>query len=587
MSSCDSKELALKCFFLGPQSENASIFQVLVSDILNDWFHWRKSLFSKDGKSITTNDQSDIEFLKKQTRLKESLSEALELFSKEVPYHSPRYMAHMFSETSIPALLGHLVTIIHNPNNITGETSKAGAIIETQAISALCEMIGYEPKVSTGHFTSGGTVANFEALLRARNRYFNNLAIAAIATELGVEQFSLQEVTSINYEKYEKILMKLKDKQYNFNSYHLLFGNYFQVITKLQSIYNTNLNQPVVIAPGHRHYSWKKGINLLGLSNESLWEIELDQNGHAKIDHLEFLLNQSINDNRQVIMVVAVAGTTEMGAIDPISKIQKTISQFENKNNQNIWFHVDAAYGGYFKTVNYIDCHNRGSEIQNDLNSIKFANSVTVDAHKLGYVPYSSGSLLVRDLKDYTIGRMDAPYLRFSNSNDRGGFTLEGSRSAAGAVATWLSAKSIGMNEEGYGLILSRTIQMAQKLAKNLYLASSSIHVLESTDSNIVCFSIAENKDTLSIANIKTLKVIERFSIYHPDPDYFVSRTTVKDTVYKDLIHHHVNKWNGTVDTNEMVLVRMTIMNPFVETKSSNTDYIEDFTEKLRLFLMQ
>ncbi len=585
MNECDPKEISLKSFFLGPQSENASLFQLLVSDILNDWFQWRKSLYSKDGISISRSDQLNLEFVKKQNKMREKLFQVLEMFSEEIPNHSPRYMAHMFSETSIPALLGHLVTLLHNPNNITGETSKAGALIEEKAIQELSQMVGFNAENSFGHFTSGGTIANTEAILRARNRYYHWLAVAAASQDHQIELFDFHSISFLGWDRYETLLEKCKKKNISIESYHLLFGDYFNVVKNYEKIFKINYKHPLIIVPGHRHYSWTKGASLIGLSNDSVWEIELDRNGHAKVNHLKELLNKSKSENRNILMVVAVAGTTEMGAIDPIANIFKTICEFENSNSPQTWFHIDAAYGGYFCTVDFLNCHKRGAEIKKDLNTIASATSLTVDAHKLGYVPYSSGSILVQNLKNYTVGKLDAPYLRFSSHKDKGGVTIEGSRSAAGAVATYLSAMTIGMDEDGYGLILSRTILMAQKLARNLYLANPSIRVLESTDSNIVCFSIAKERESLSVSNQKTLKVIERFSSHFKMPDYIVSRTTVKTNVYSELIHNHVEKWHGTIDSDELILIRMTIMNPFIETSTSNIDYIEDFISTLNEFI--
>lgn len=99
------------------------------------------------------------------------------LMRRETATYSPRYAGHMVSIT-LPALFGQLTALLHNPNNTSKEVSRVGTVIEAEAIGMLAEMIGYDPAAARGHFTSGGTVANFEGVWRARYRLDHWLSLA-------------------------------------------------------------------------------------------------------------------------------------------------------------------------------------------------------------------------------------------------------------------------------------------------------------------------------------------------------------------------------------------------------------------------
>lgn len=90
----------------------------------------------------------------------------------------------MKAEVSLPALFGWLAAMLHNPNNTSRESSRVGPVIETEAVAMLATMVGYDPAVTQGHFTSGGTVANFEAVWRARYRLDHWLSLGLYVAEI-------------------------------------------------------------------------------------------------------------------------------------------------------------------------------------------------------------------------------------------------------------------------------------------------------------------------------------------------------------------------------------------------------------------
>ena len=140
--SCKPEDIALKSLFLGPQSENAIWLKSSIDELFTRWFEWRQGRFVEDGRAISPQDQASPEFKKSRKKMTSVLGELSARFEEEVPKYSPRYIGHMFSEVALPAMLGHVAALLHNPNIISGESARVGVVIEDEAISSLCEMIG-------------------------------------------------------------------------------------------------------------------------------------------------------------------------------------------------------------------------------------------------------------------------------------------------------------------------------------------------------------------------------------------------------------------------------------------------------------
>jgi hypothetical protein len=202
LTQCHPDEVALKSFFLGPQAENSDWLSAQMSEILERWFHWRRGLFPGDGNAISVRDRNLREFHAKRAELSKCLGHLMAAFEAEVPKFSPRYIGHMFSEIALPALFGHIIALLHNPNNISGESAPVGVKIEDEAIRALLTMLRMPPSQGMGHFTSGGTVANFEALVRARAR--TALWLAKTSASPGVPKCGLFEAAHLGWDEFER-----------------------------------------------------------------------------------------------------------------------------------------------------------------------------------------------------------------------------------------------------------------------------------------------------------------------------------------------------------------------------------------------
>lgn len=573
---CSTAEAALKGLFLGPQAENREWVAEQISQLLKSWFEWRQGTFPQDGWAISRDDMQSSEYLNRRKNTEEILKNLTNRFEAEIPKFSPRYIGHMFSEMSLPALFGHILTLLHNPNNISGESSKVGVFLEDEAIEALSKMIGYPE--GSGHFTSGGTIANFEAVYRARSRCYSWLSVG-----LAGGSKSAFKSAVMGWHGYDNSQAN-REEALKFNP---LEGNPFEVAHRIFKHTHNSFLGPVLLVPEHKHYSWVKAANVFGLGAESFWSVRLDQEGRMDVQDLAKNIQRAEQEDRPILMVVSVLGTTELGMIDPIDKVQGLLDSYREANGWHIWHHIDAAYGGFFCSLLGKDQTVSNALSKNSLKALSAVaktTSLTIDPHKLGYVPYSSGAFLTSSPRDYFQNPFGAPYVDFKTQQghpDKGPFTLEGSRSATGAVATWMTANCIGLTQEGYGKIIARTIQLKSEFEKNLKSEVRHLRVAPSTDTNLIGFCIAASGEPLSKTNARTLEI---FNSFHQDQDqvFFVSKTKIHRRSYELYINDFVGSWEGQVDSEELVLIRLCIMNPFFKSKEMKVDYQKLFIESLK-----
>lgn len=578
--TCPPEEVALKSFFLGPQSENAVWAHELILHVFKEWYQWRKELYHSDGTAISEDDLASDIFIEKKNRFREHVDELLTRFQDEVPSYSPRYMGHMVTEISLPALVGHIITLLHNPNNVSGESSRVGIAIEDEAISAMLEMIGCPKNEGTGHFTSGGTVANFEGAIRARSRMAKWIAAGAAARMLGHSGMNLVQAAHMGWDEFDHLRSLLGMNDELLTSLNYLNQNPFLINRKYQEIFGVHFDGPVLLVARNKHYSWNKAVNLLGMGDEAFKPVETDDRGKMDVDDLERKLNHYESTGRPVMMVTSVAGTTELGNFDPIDQVNDVLSRRIRAKGFHYWHHVDAAYGGFFCCLKDEKNGLLPESLKKTFRAIKMTNSVTIDPHKLGYVPYASGSFLCRNRREYFHNTIHAPYIDFNELTDRGPQTLEGSRTAAGAVSTWLTSRVIGFDREGYGRILERSIGARLKLEKLLTMADPRIHVVSSSETNILCFCVAEKWEPVSETNARSREIYDAFSTKE-NHEFFVSKTALEYKDHPALLDDYTSRWNARWDAEQIILLRMVLMNPFFDTKETNISYPEAFTERL------
>lgn len=573
MKNCKSEEVALKSLFLGPQAENREWVTAQINSLLESWFQWRQNFRPEDGHAISSEDIQTPDFIRRRDHTETVLRSLTKRFEQEIPKFSPRYIGHMFSEMSLPALFGHILTLLHNPNNISGESSRVGTLIEEEAIAALSQMMGF--KEGYGHFTSGGTIANFEAFYRARAR-----SSGWMAAGLAYGYTSAFASSVMGWDAFDNIDRDIKISSSKWNPFE---DNPFEAALAIAQKTGRAFRGPVILVPQHKHYSWVKGANVFGLGSEALWPIELDSQGRVDVQDLERLIFKAQQEDRPILMIVSVLGTTELGMIDPIHDVQDLLDSLRKEKGWHFWHHVDAAYGGFLCSMKGDSAVTKvlSDSSRQALLAVGRVNSLTIDPHKLGYVPYSSGAFLAANKKDYYGKSFAGPYVNFSDLKDKGPFTLEGSRSAAGAVATWMTSQCVGLNEEGYGQIISRTIRLRKDLEAGLREGITNCQLAPFVDANLLGFCIAKPGEALSGVNQRTLALYESFES-SPHPDFYISKTCIYRSNYRNYFDGFIQSWNVEADTDEVYLIRICIMNPFFKSVEMKADFQNLFVESVK-----
>jgi glutamate/tyrosine decarboxylase-like PLP-dependent enzyme len=148
------------------------------------------------------------------------------------------------------------------------------------------------------------------------------------------------------------------------------------------NINSTNVRTSVIYYGQQTHHSVYKALHITGLHEAVQRIIPLTDNYRVDIVKLEQQLAKDQEAGLKPFLVVASAGTTDTGAIDLLDAMANLSEQF------GTWFHVDAAYGGFFML---------NDEIKDKLKGIERSDSVVLDPHKTLFLPFGSGAVLLKD----------------------------------------------------------------------------------------------------------------------------------------------------------------------------------------------
>jgi glutamate decarboxylase len=182
-------------------------------------------------------------------------------------------------------------------------------------------------------------------------------------------------------------------------------------------------------------------------------------------------LEECRESNILVLAIVAIAGTTETGSIDPIYEITRIGREF------GVHVHVDAAWGGPLIF---------SKEHRHKLSGIDIADSITVDGHKQLYTPMGVGVLLLKSPLDAIAIRKTANYVIRNESPDLGKFTLEGSRPAN---VLYLNASLVLLGKDGLGTLMTRSCTLVKQMATRLHHhPSKAFQLLHEPQSNLLLF---------------------------------------------------------------------------------------------------
>ena len=248
----------------------------------------------------------------------EVLDDAARILDESIAQARPRYFAFIGSSGLEIGALADLLAHTYDIN--LAVDARAATQIEDQAVRWVAEFVGFTG--NGGAFTSGGTVSNVTALAAARERSVPGSRHAGLAGK-PVAVYCSQEV----------------------------------------------------------HYSVTRAVELLGIGSDNLRAVEIDGLRRMRPDALDATIAADVTAGVTPVAVVATAGTTLTGAIDPIDGIADVCRR------HGVWLHVDGAYGLPAASV-----ESRASMFD----GLASADSCSIDAHKWLYLPKACGVVLVR-----------------------------------------------------------------------------------------------------------------------------------------------------------------------------------------------
>jgi len=342
------------------------------------------------------------------------LVEGLWKFQTHTPH--PRYYGLFNPAPTTMGIAGDALVAAFNPQLAAWSHSPLAIEIEQHLVRAFGARFGYDPAETDGTFASGGMEANHTAVLTALVQAF--------------PEFSNRGVRALSA-------------------------------------------QPALYVSAEAHHSLLKAARMCGLGSDAVHEIPADDGLRMDPEALATKIAQDRSQGFAPFMVVATAGTTGAGAIDPLPAIAEVAAR------EKLWLHVDAAWGGAAALV---------PELRPLLDGIERADSIIFDAHKWLSVPMGAGIYLTRhtDILDRTF-RTAVNYMPREAAEldvvDPCMHSIQWSRRAIG-LKVFLSLAVAGW--EGYATAIRHMVAMGALLREQL--EASGWQVVNKTPLPLCCF---------------------------------------------------------------------------------------------------
>ena len=345
---------------------------------------------------------------------------------KEVLISTPKtatnlFFNQLFGGRQSKSILGDLLAVMLNNSMYTYKVAGPQVGIEQEIIKTSCKLIGYGP-LSNGTFPTGGSMSNYMALVMARDAKDPNCRLAGVNKQM------------------------------------------------------------VIYTSEESHYSISKNASFTGIGRNNIRYIKADVNGKMIARNLEDQVLKDLKNGCIPTFVNATAGTTVLGAFDPINEIADITEKY------NMWLHVDGAYCG---SVMFSD------KYRHLIKGVERSNSFSYNAHKMIGTPLTCSIILVNDKKQlHDSFSNEADYLYQTDGDD---FNLGKTSFQCGrrndALKFWTLWKSVGTI--GLKKIVDKQFELAE-IALN-YVKNNSDYSLYSYNNSIsICFNY-KNIDPVSL----------------------------------------------------------------------------------------
>lgn len=440
-----------------------------------------------------------------------------EIAPHAVNVSSPYFVGHMTA--AIPSFMVLLKAIVAalNQNVVKLETSKVVSVIERQLIAKLHRLVFdfdedfYSKNVQAvdatlGTFTEGGTGANMTALWVARNSAFGPKGEFK-----GVEREGL-----------------------------------------VKGYIAHGIERAVILVSQRGHYSLSKAGGVLGIGNENIVKVNSDCDGTILIHDLKSKIDELKKEGKtKIIAVVGVAGTTETGHIDPLEEMAEIC------NENNLHFHVDAAWGGPTLTSEKYGRYLKGIEL---------ADSVSIDGHKQFYMPMTCGMVFFKNPTHMDAVAYHAKYIIRKGSVDLGIKSISGSKEANSLI---LHGAFQLLGKKGYGMLIDHGIDLASEFADEIR-KRENFQLVTNPKLNILTYRYCPTRikqELLSKTGAEKEEIQNKLNdininiqrIQREHGKSFVSRTALK----------------RKEDSEEIVVLRAVLMNPL-----TNIDILKEVLDE-------
>ena len=360
-----------------------------------------------------------------------ALDAAALVLDESLAHARPRYFGYIGSSGLESAVLADALAASHDVN--MAAESAAAFLVEQQALRWMGEFVGFP--VAGGTFTSGGMTSNLTALMAARTR--------------AVPESRSEGLSGV---------------------------------------------RPVIYASSDAHSSIERAVEVLGVGSGNLRAVPIDERRRMRPDALRSMVESDLAAGCTPIAVVATAGTTLTGAVDPLRAISKVCRDF------GIWMHVDGAYG----------LPAASTEIARGLfDGLEYADSASVDAHKWMFVPKACSVLMVRDQSSLTSAfRHDASYMVEEEGHHHPvDGTLEYSRPFR-SLKLWMALRAHGA--DAFRSAISANLVLAGELEDHVRAHPRMELVLEKADLSIVPFRRIPASGDPDAHNMRLARAIQK-----------------------------------------------------------------------------
>lgn len=243
----------------------------------------------------------------------------------------------------------------------------------------------------------------------------------------------------------------------------------------------------VLYVSGETHSSVVRAARILGFGADQLRTVPVDDGLRLDLEALEAMVSEDRAAGLHPFLVVANGGATSTGVVDPLERLATFCKR------QELWLHVDAAYGGFSVLTE------RGAEA---LAGLGRADSITLDPHKWLFQPFEAGCLLVREgrrlvdtfhimpdyLQDTEVRQTDLPDESEVNFADRGPQLTRAFR----ALKVWLTVRYFGLDR--IGAAIDRGLDLAER-AEAWIRRSGTLRLVTPAALGVVCFRTDEGEE--------------------------------------------------------------------------------------------